>query len=88
MKIQHKIILVNILTVISAILTLVSFSAMQGISSATVVAIGIGIFFADLTFSLVKTENLLRIKMCKSDIHSKKTTVLTLYKNKPHSKVA
>lgn len=62
MKIKNKILVANILTVVCAVLTLLSFSAMQGFSFATLVAICVGIYFAKATLSFVRVENILRRK--------------------------
>lgn len=62
MKMKNKILAVNILTVVCAILTLLSFSAISGFSLSTAIAIFLGMGFANVTWLFVKLENVLRKK--------------------------
>ena len=59
---QNKIYLASTLTVIAAFATVLCLFAMDGISFTTVVAVSAAAFFAKLTVSFFKVENILRAK--------------------------
>ena len=59
---QNKIYLASTLTVLAAFATVLCFFAMDGISFTTVVAVSAAAFFAKLTVSFFKVENILRAK--------------------------
>ena len=59
---QNKIYLASTLTVLAAFATVLCLFAMDGISFTTVVAVSAAAFFAKLTVSFFKVENILRAK--------------------------
>ena len=59
---QNKIYLASTLTVLAAFATVLCLFAMDGISFTTVVAVSAAAFFANLTVSFFKVENILRAK--------------------------
>ena len=60
---QNKIYLASTLTVLAAFATVLCLFAMDGISFTTVVAVSAAAFFAKLTVSFFKVENILRAKV-------------------------
>ena len=62
---QNKIYIASTLTVMAAIATVFCLFAMDGFSLKTVGAIACAYFFAQLTVSFFKVENLLRSKRAK-----------------------
>ena len=60
---QNKIYLASTLTVLAAFATVLCLFAMDGISFTTVVAVSAASFFAKLTVSFFKVENILRAKV-------------------------
>ena len=60
---QDKIYLASTLTVLAAFATVLCLFAMDGISFTTVVAVSAAAFFAKLTVSFFKVENILRAKV-------------------------
>ena len=59
---QNKIYLASTLTVLAAFATVLCLFAMDGISVTTFVAVFAAAFFAKLTVSFFKVENILRAK--------------------------
>ena len=59
---QNKIYLASTLTVLAAFATVLCLFAMDGISLTTVVAVSAAAFFAKLTVSFFKVENMHRAK--------------------------
>lgn len=59
---QNKIYLASTMTVLAAFATLLCLFAVNGISFTTVVALAAAGFFANLTVSFFKVENILRAK--------------------------
>ncbi len=60
---QNKIYLASTLTVLAAFATVLCLFAMDGISLTTVVSVSAAAFFAKLTVSFFKVENILRAKI-------------------------
>lgn len=77
-KMKGKIFLVNILTVLSALLAFVSLTSMNGITLTTLGALACSYLFIDITVSLVKTENLLRKSLHQSKRTSKNQQAKTI----------
>ena len=60
---QNKIYLASTLTVLAAFATVLCLFAMDGISVTTFIAVFAAAFFAKLTVSFFKVENILRAKV-------------------------
>lgn len=60
MKKQYKILLANILTFISACLTIVCLFAVQGFTVQTIISLALAGFFSYITICFFKVENILR----------------------------
>ena len=67
---QNKIYLASTLTVLAAFATLLCLFAVNGLTFTTVVALAAAAFFAKLTVSFFKVENILRAKRAAEKRHT------------------
>ena len=67
---QNKIYLASTLTVLAAFATLLCLFAVNGLTFTTVVALAAAAFFAKLTVSFFKVENILRAKTAAAKRHT------------------
>ena len=85
---QNKIYIASTLTVIAAFATVICLFAMDGFSFRTVGAIAGAYFFAQLTVSFFKVENILRAKTAKERKQQLRRKSLSVVKGGKAGRVA
>ena len=85
---QNKIYMATALTVLAAFATVLCLFAMDGFSLRTAVAIGGSYFFAQLTVSFFKVENILRAKRAREKRQQLRRSKLAVVKGGKANRVA